>query len=49
MTFTDAFRKLNGLKRRKVIRDYVVIGAIVATAYMEAIFTEDIDLIVLVD
>ncbi len=49
MSFTDAFRILNGLKRRKVIRDYVVIGAIAATAYMEPIFTEDIDVIVLVD
>ena len=49
MSFSDAFRILNGLKRRKVIRDYVVIGAIAATAYMEAIFTEDIDVIVLVD
>ena len=49
MSFTDAFRILNGLKRRKIIRDYVVIGAIAATAYMEPIFTEDIDVIVLVD
>ncbi len=49
MSFTDAFRILNGLKRRKIIRDYAVIGAIAATAYMEAIFTEDIDVIVLVD
>ena len=49
MSFTDAFRILNGLKRRKVIKDYVVIGAIAATAYMEPIFTEDIDVIVLVD
>ena len=49
MSFTDAFRVLNGLKRRLVIRDYVVIGAVAATAYMEPIFTEDIDIIVLVD
>ena len=49
MSFTDAFRILNGLKRRKIIKDYVVIGAIAATAYMEPIFTEDIDVIVLVD
>ena len=49
MSFTDAFRVLNGLKRRKIIKDYVVIGAIAATAYMEPIFTEDIDVIVLVD
>lgn len=49
MSFTDAFRVLNGLKRRKIIKDYVVIEAIAATAYMEPIFTEDIDVIVLVD
>ena len=28
MSFIDAFTALNGLKRRKVIRDYVVIGAV---------------------
>ena len=49
MSFTDALRALNGLKRRKVIRDYVVIGAVAATTYMEPVFTEDIDVIVLVD
>jgi hypothetical protein len=49
MSFTEAFRILNSLKRRRVIKDYVVIGAVAATAYMEAIFTEDIDVIVLVD
>ena len=49
MSFTDAFRVLNGFKRRRIIRDYVVIGAVAATAYMEPIFTEDIDIIVLVD
>lgn len=49
MSFTDAFKALNGLKRRKVIRDYVVIGAVAATNYMEPVFTEDIDVVVLVD
>ena len=49
MSFTEAFRALNGLKRRKVIRDYVVIGAVAATTYMEPVFTEDVDVIVLVD
>ncbi len=49
MSFTDAFRILNGLKRRRLIRDYAVIGAVAATAYMEPVFTEDIDIIVLVD
>ena len=49
MSFTDAFRALNGLKRRKIIRDYVVIGAVAATNYMEPVFTEDIDIVVLVD
>ncbi len=49
MSFGDAIRTLNGLKRRKVIRDYVLIGAIASTAYMEPIYTEDLDIIVLVD
>jgi predicted nucleotidyltransferase len=49
MSFTEAFKVLNGLKRRKVIRDYVVIGAVGATNYMEPVFTEDIDVVVLVD
>jgi len=49
MSFTDALRTLNGLKRRRVSRDYVVIGAVAATAYMEPVFTEDIYVIVLVD
>ncbi|MGH9341963.1 MAG: hypothetical protein ACRD1R_20835 [Acidobacteriota bacterium] len=49
MSFTDAIGILNLLKRRKIIRDYVLIGAVAATAYMEPIFTEDLDVIILVD
>jgi hypothetical protein len=49
MSFFDALRALNGLKRRRIIKDYAVIGAVAATAYMEPVFTEDIDVIVLVD
>ena len=49
MSFTDAFRALNSLKRRRVIRKYAVIGAVAATAYMEPLATEDLDIIVLVD
>ena len=49
MSFTDAFRVLNNLKRRRIIRDYAVIRAVAATAYMEPIFTEDLDVIILVD
>ena len=49
MSFTEAFKALNGLKRRKVIRDYVVIGAVAATIYMEPVFTEDVEIVVLVD
>ncbi|MBI4282019.1 MAG: hypothetical protein HY672_00830 [Chloroflexi bacterium] len=49
MAFTDAVRALNALKRRRAIRDYAIIGAVAATAYMEPIFTEDMDIIVLVD
>ena len=49
MSFTEAFRALNRLKQRKVIRDYVVIGAVAATNYMEPVFMEDIEVVVLVD
>ena len=49
MSFTEAFKALNKLKRSNVIRDYVVIGAVAATNYMEPVFTEDIDVVVLVD
>jgi predicted nucleotidyltransferase len=49
MSFTNALKALNGFKRRRVIRDYAVIGAVAATAYMEPMFTEDLDVIVLVD
>ena len=49
MSFADAIRILNRLKRRKIIRDYGLIGAVAATAYMEPMFTEDLDIIVLVD
>ena len=49
MSFEGAIRKLNGLKRRKIIRDYALIGAVAATVYMEPMFTEDLDVVVLVD
>ena len=49
MSFVDAIRALNRLKRRRVLRDYVVFRAVAATAYMEPILTEDLDIIVLVD
>ncbi len=49
MPFIDAIRALNTLKRRRVIRDYVVIGAVAATAYMEPMFTQDLDVIALAD
>lgn len=49
MSFTDAIGTLNTLKRRKIIRDYALIGAVAATAYMEPIFTEDLNIIILVD
>ena len=49
MPFVSAIKALNGFKRRRVIKDYAVIGAVAATAYMEPMFTEDLDVIVLVD
>ena len=49
MSFVDAIRRLNELKRRRLIRDYAVIGAVAAAAYVEPVFAEDIDVVVLVD
>ena len=49
MAFIDAVAALNDFKRRRVVRDYAIIGAVAATAYMEPIFTEDIDVVILVD
>ena len=49
MAFIDALQELNGLKRRRAIRDYAVIGAVGATVYIEPMFTADLDVIVRVD
>ena len=49
MAFIDAISALNEFKRRRVIRDYAIIGAVAATAYMEPVFTEDIDVVILAD
>ena len=49
MPFAGAIHRLNGLRDSGVIPDYVLIGAVAATAYMEPVFTEDLDVAVLVD
>lgn len=49
MAFADAVAALNRFKRRRIIRDYAIIGAVAATAYMEPVFTEDLDAVILVD
>ena len=49
MAFIDAVVALNKFKRRRIIRDYAIIGAVAATAYMEPVFTEDIDVVILAD
>ena len=49
MSLPDAVRLLNTLKKRRVIKDYALMGAVAATVYMEPVFTEDLDIIVLVD
>ena len=49
MSFINALDALNDFKRRGVIKDYAVIGAVAAKAYMEPMFTEDLNVIVLVD
>ena len=49
MSFADALSRLNELKERGLIRDYAVIGAVAATAYVEPVLTQDVDVVVLVD
>ena len=49
MSFVDAFRRLNQLKRRRLIRDYAVVDAVAAAAYVEPVLTEDVDVVVLAD
>lgn len=49
MAFIDAISELNGLKRRRVIRDYVLVGGVAATAYIEPMTTDALELIVRVD
>ena len=49
MGLVVSIRVLNNLKRRRIIRDYVLIGGVAATAYMEPVFTEDLDVVVMVD
>lgn len=47
MAFTDALNTIRHLKKRKIIRDYVLIGAVAAMFYLEPSQTEDIDVILL--
>ena len=49
MAFREAFRTLNTLKRKGLIRDYVVIGAVGVMAYVEPVQTGDLDIVILVD
>ena len=49
MSFADAIRRLNDLQLCGLIRDYAVIGAVAATAYVEPVLTQDVGVVVLVD
>ncbi len=49
MSFVDAIHRLSDLKQRGLIRDYAVIGAVAAAAYVEPVLTQDVDVVVLVD
>ncbi|MBI3953636.1 MAG: hypothetical protein HY330_03900 [Chloroflexi bacterium] len=49
MPLVTALRALNQLKRRRVIRDYAVIGAVAAGLYVGPLATADLDITVLVD
>lgn len=49
MAIENAIRRLNQIKRRRIIKDYAIIGGVATAAYMEPMFTEDVDIVVLVD
>jgi hypothetical protein len=49
MGFIEAIQEMNRLKQHRVIKDYAVFRAVAATFYMEPMFTEDMDVIVLVE
>lgn len=49
MSFGNAIQILLCLKRKMALNDFVVIGAVAATAYLEPMTTEDLDMIVLVE
>ena len=46
---SDAIRVFNDLKRRRVIRDYAIVGAVAAAAYLEPIRTQDLDITILAE
>ena len=48
MGFPEAVQALNRLKRRRVIRDYVIIGAVAYAYHAEPVATQDMDVVVLV-
>jgi len=49
MGFREAFNTFSTFKRQRLIRDYVVIGAVAAMAYQEPTYTGHLDLVILVD
>lgn len=49
MAISDVIRTLNRLKRKGALRDYALMGGVAALNYMQPMFTEDVDINVLVD
>lgn len=49
MDILAVVRVFNTLKRKRAIRDYAIFGAVAATRYMEPMYTEDMDILVLAD
>lgn len=49
MAISSVIRRLNDFKKRKIIKDYSIFGGVATAAYMEPIYTEDVDVMVLVD
>lgn len=49
MGLFDAIKVLNGLKRRRVLRDYMVVGAAALVIWDEPVETQDLDVAILVD
>ena len=49
VSIEGALRQLNQLKSQRIVKDYVVIGAVAFSIHVEPMYTADMDVVVLVD